>query len=87
MDVLPRDAQFIGRDGGQAAADNDGLRAAALGLAHELAALGRGGVGDATGIDDDEVRAGGDIDVNEAATLDKFANLLTLVLVNFTAEG
>ena len=41
----------------------------------------------AASVDDDEVRTVRDIDACEAETLDKFANLLALVLVNFTAES
>jgi len=86
MDVFSRDGQFGGRDRGQAAADDYSGRLLAQGLTQELAALGRGGVCHAAGVDDDQVRGRCDMDLSQAETLDKLADLLTLVLVNFTSQ-
>jgi hypothetical protein len=85
MEVLGVYGQFIGTGGRQTAADDDGLRAMALGLVDESAALGRGGVCHATSVDDDQVGAVGGFDLGKARLHEKLANLLALILIYFAA--
>ena len=87
MDVCSRDGQVVGRDSGQAATDHHGGRLLSAGPAQKLAAFGRGGVCHAAGVDHDQIRGLGDMDMSQAESLDKLANLLAFVLVDFTSEG
>ena len=86
MDVLPDGPEFVRLDGGQASADDDDLRIFFLGLVEQVSALGRGGVRDATCIDDNKLRRLGKIDKLQAEAFEKLANLLSFVLVDFAAK-
>ena len=85
MEVLPGNSKFVQLSGRQAPSDYDGARMTVLRLADETSTLRRGGVGDAAGVDDENVRECGDIDVGQAMFLKEPANLLALVLVHFAA--
>ena len=86
MEVLRSGCQFVELHSRQAATDDDGRRVVALGLVNELSALGGGGVCHTARVDDDEVWRRRDIDLKEVVTFEQFADLLALVLVNFTAH-
>jgi hypothetical protein len=58
-----------------------------LGLIDQVPALGRGGMRHATGVDDNQFRRVRGIGLGQSEGLQKLANLLTLVLIHFTAES
>jgi hypothetical protein len=86
MDVFPDGGEFVCFDRGQAAAEDDGLRILSLGSMQQIAALGRGGVSDATCMNDKELRRLGDIDLSQSGVFEKLANLLAFVLIHLAAE-
>ncbi len=87
VNIIPRGYQFVGFDGREATANHDSAGVPFGGLSQRLSAFGRGGMCHTASVDNEKVRAGRDIDAGQAVTLEKVANLLTLVLVNFTSEG
>jgi hypothetical protein len=87
MDVLSGGSQFVRTDRGQTAADYYGLRVVFLGQLREASAFCGRSVSDATGVDDDQLRLPGRIDLAKALRFEKLANLLAFVLVDLAAEG
>jgi hypothetical protein len=67
--------------------DYNGIRTLFLGSSDVLAALGRGSMSYAAGIDNDKVGLLGRFDSVEPELFEQFSNLLALILVNFTAES
>jgi len=86
MNILSVGLELVCWDRRQAPANDHGLGTVFPGPTDAPAALGRGGVCDATGVDDHQIRGLGDIDEAEPQRREKSANLLALVLVNFTAQ-
>ena len=86
MDVFPDGGELVRVDGGQAAAEHDGLRVSFGGLVEQVSALGRGRVSDAAAIDDDEFRRVRKVHEPQSGAFEKLANLLTFVLIHFAAE-
>jgi hypothetical protein len=86
MDVFPEVCEFVCLDHGQAAAENDGLRMVFSGLVEQVTALGRGGAGHRTAIDDKQLRRFRGRHLAKAGVFEKLANLLAFVLIHLAAE-
>ena len=87
MDVLPDCRELLGFDRGQAAANDNGGGTVPAGLADQVPALRRGGVGHAAGIDDNQLRRVRSIRLRQPEAFQKLANLLTLVVIYFAPES
>jgi len=77
MDILSHGFELVRGNGGQAPANDHGIRTVFQGPTDAPATLGRGGACDAAGVDDHQIRGLGDIDEAEPQRREKSANLLS----------